>query len=197
MFAPKITTKVVLDGSVKAAKNFKDLESLEVFVGIPEASSARKSGKITNAALAFILTKGVRTVDARRVMGAMMLNRSVDYRAAQELYIRSRGSMAYHTPPAPIIEPAIALPDNKAAIVVELKDAAQKQLASDRSGAVRGMKRAGQEAVNRVKAFFYDPRNNWPPNAPSTIKRKGSSQRNVDTGALRDAMTFVLGEKTK
>jgi hypothetical protein len=56
------------------------------------------------------------------------------------------------------------------------------------------MKRAGMEAVNRVKSFFTDPRNNWPRNAPSTIRRKGSSRRNIDTGALRDAMTYVLGE---
>jgi hypothetical protein len=196
MLTPKIKT-VVTDGSVKAIKNLKDLGNLEVYVGIPEAASARKSGAITNAQLVFLHTRGVRTVDVRRQMGAMMLNRGISYQAAAELYTRSKGSMALAIPRRPIIEPAIEAADNKAAITAELKDAAQKQLSGDRTGAVRGMKRAGQEAVNRVKNWFYDPRNHWPPNAPSTIKRKGSSQPLVDSGAMRDAITWVIGEKTK
>jgi hypothetical protein len=184
----------VTDGSAKATKNFKDLSHLSVYVGIPESSPSRKGGKITQAELAYILTHGTRTSDARRIVGASMLNRGIDFGAAQELYIRSHGAMAFNTPPAPIIEPAIEAEDNKAAIVAELKNAATKQLDGDHPAAVNGMKRAGQEAVNRVKAWFYDNRNNWPPNAPSTIKRKGSSRRNIDTGSLRDAMTFVIGE---
>src|SRR5208283_3312990 len=137
MFTPHITTKTVTDNSVQIMKNVRGLGNLEVYVGIPEASSARKGKEgITNAQLAFIHTNGVRTIDARRRMGAMMLNRKIDYQAAQKLFIQSRGAMAFAIPPRPIIEPAIESEDNQAAIVAELKDAAQHQLDGDQLGAI-------------------------------------------------------------
>jgi hypothetical protein len=195
VFKPNIQVKTVLDGSVKAAKNIRGIEDLAVYVGIPEASPSRKGGDITNAELAFLLTKGVRTIDARRIMGAMMLNRNVSYNAAQELYIKSRGSMAYHTPPTPIIEPAIELDQDK--IIPELREAASLQLDGKRAQAVTYMKRAGMAGQNVVRNFFTDPRNNWPPNAAATIRRKGSSRRNIDTGALRQSIIWLLGERAK
>ena len=91
MFTPRMTTTTVTDGSVKAAKNFKEFRELEVYVGIPESSAARKSGVITNAQLVFIHTHGVRSLDARRIMGAMMLNRKVSYRAAKICTCASHG----------------------------------------------------------------------------------------------------------
>ena len=141
---------------VKAAKNFKELEDLAVYVGVPESAAARKSPNITNAQLVFLQTNGVRSIDVRRIMGAMMLNRKVSYETAKQLYAQSHGSMKMAIPPRPIIEPAIEASDNKAAITEELKDAATKQLEDNHAGAVRGMKRAGQEATNRVKAWFFD-----------------------------------------
>jgi len=33
---------------------------------------------------------------------------------------------------------------------------------------------------------------NWTPNAPSTIRRKGSSRPLIDTGAMRQAVTWVV-----
>jgi hypothetical protein len=194
MVKPSITVRTVTDGSVKAAKNFKDLKTLAVYVGIPEASPSRRGEEISNAELTFILTHGARTVDARRIMGAMM-NRGLDYGAAQALYVRSRGSMAFRIPPRPIIEPAIELDKDK--IIPELKAAAAAQLDGNRTGAVTGMKRTGMTAQNIVRNFFTDPRNNWPPNAPSTIRRKGSSRPNISTGQLRAAMTYVLADGTK
>ena len=178
---------------MKAAKNFKELEDLAVYVGVPESAAARKSPNITNAQLVFLQTNGVRSIDVRRIMGAMMLNRKVSYETAKQLYAQSHGSMKMAIPPRPIIEPAIEASDNKAAITEELKDAATKQLEDNHAGAVRGMKRAGQEATNRVKAWFFDSRNHWPPNAPSTIRRKKSSQPLIDTAAMRDSITWVLG----
>ena len=50
----------------------------------------------------------------------------------------------------------------------------------------------GQEVVDQIKTEidnFTDP-----PNAPSTIKRKGSSHPLIDSGNLREAPSFEIGE---
>lgn len=44
--------------------------------------------------------------------------------------------------------------------------------------------------------FFTDSDNNWKPNAPSTIKRKGSDRPLIDTGELRKSIRgIVIKEK--
>jgi hypothetical protein len=56
---PTIKLKTVTDGSVKATKNFSDLQKLRVYVGIPENDAPRPKGaKVTNAELAYIHTHG-------------------------------------------------------------------------------------------------------------------------------------------
>jgi phage gpG-like protein len=47
--------------------------------------------------------------------------------------------------------------------------------------------KAGALAVSAAKARFLD--NDWPPNAPSTIRRKGSSRPGIDTGRGRQSIT--------
>ena len=42
------------------------------------------------------------------------------------------------------------------------------------------------------KAFTNKGYGRWPANAPSTIKRKGSSQPLIDTGILRNSVTWVI-----
>lgn len=192
----KIKTKIVKDGSVKAAKNLRDLQRLSVYVGIPESAAARKVGPITNAELAFIHTNGVRSIDARIKMGAAMINKKISYEAAHALYLQSKGSMTFAVPPRPIIEPAIEAEDNKKAITEELKKAAAAILDGQTQLGRAKLKRAGLEAQNRVRAWFTDPRNKWAPNAPSTIARKGSARPLIDTGELRKSITYVLAEKS-
>lgn len=113
---------------------------------------------------------------------------------ASLLYILTKGSPARHIPPAPVIEPAIAADGNKQVIAADLADAARSQLRSDPATALAALKRAGIAGMNASKAWFTDPRNNWPPNKPATIRRKGSDRRNIDTGALRRALTYVVRE---
>lgn len=43
-----------------------------------------------------------------------------------------------------------------------------------------------------TQKFFTDEDNNWAPNAPSTIKAKGSARPLIDTGALRQAIRAVV-----
>ncbi len=179
-------------GSKDVLASLKDLSASQVFVGIPEARAPRKKGQITNAALAFIHTHGARQADMRRVMGAMRINKGLNYSQALALYIHTRGSPLWQIPPRPIIEPAIEDKTNRDLIDKELQAAAKAALGGNKSLMMTHMRRAGLTAQNAVKAWFTNPKNHWAPNAPSTIKRKGSSRPLVDTGALRQSITYVV-----
>lgn len=184
----KLTTT---DNSAKVTRDLDGLNRLQVYVGVPEANSGRKKGKdLNNAQLAFILTNGVRSGG----MKAEMDQSGKPYGAALALYLHTHGSPLYRVPPRPIIEPAIEAKGNREAILAQLKKAGEALLDGRKIEAIRFLHLAGQEAENRCRAWFTDPRNNWPPNAPSTVKRKGSSQPNIDTAQLRRSITHVVEE---
>jgi hypothetical protein len=107
-------------------------------------------------------------------------------------YILTHGSAIRHIPATPIIEPAIEAAGNREAIAAELKKAASAILDGNPTQAKISLRRAGQVGANAAFAWFKDPRNNWPPNAPSTIRWKGSDSRNIDTAALRKSLTYVV-----
>ena len=111
---------------------------------------------------------------------------------ASLLFIHTNGSPARGIPARPVIEPAIAANGNKQQIAAELKDAAKAALQGDVNTAYTALDRAGLAGENASKQWFTDPRNNWAPNAPSTIRRKGSNRPLIDTGALRRAITHVV-----
>jgi hypothetical protein len=48
---------------------------------------------------------------------------------------------------------------------------------------------------NIVRAWFVDPKNGWPENSPITIAAKGSDKPLIDTGELRKAITYVVGDR--
>jgi hypothetical protein len=112
---------------------------------------------------------------------------------ASLLFILSKGSPLKKIPATPILEPAIA--KGKALITPHLGAAAKAVLDHNPLKAERELKLAGTVAVNAAKRYFTDPANGWPPNAPSTIKRKGVDRRNIDSGSLRRALTWVLRQK--
>jgi hypothetical protein len=111
---------------------------------------------------------------------------------AELAYIHTNGSPLQHIPARPIIEPAIEAPDNKLAITQEMQGAAGAALDGKQQESKQFMKRAGLTAQNRVRSWFTDSRNNWAPNAPSTIARKGSDKPLIDTGSLRQAMSYAV-----
>jgi len=194
---PTINLAVKGEGAKGVASRLLDLTSRDVLVGIPGRTTSRRSNKgqqaVTNAELAFLHTHGVRTIDARRRMGAMMKNRGIGYNQALALYLHSKGSLAYAVPPRPIIEPAIVATGNKEKLAEDLRRAAQANLSGQDVATVeRYLTATGLDAQNIVRRWFTDPRNGWPPNKPSTIRRKGSAQPLIDTGELRKSMTFVI-----
>ena len=61
---------------------------------------------------------------------------------------------------------------------------------------VEELKKTGMFVQNKVRSWFTDSRNGWPPNAPSTIKaKKGKSNPLIDTGELRKSITYVVSNK--
>ncbi len=113
---------------------------------------------------------------------------------AQLMYIHTHGSPLKNIPERPVIEPAIEARGNKEPIANELKEAAQAILNGKPQEADRRLKRAGMLGQNAARAWFTDPRNGWPPNAPSTVKSKGSEKPLIDTGQMRKSITYVVKE---
>lgn len=142
-------------------KALSNLSHARVLVGIPEAETSRPGQVVTNAGLMYIQTNG-----AHLPNGAVI-------------------------PPRPVIEPAIEAPDNRELIEEQLGLAAQAELDGKPDEMRRHLFLAGQLGSNAAKRWFRDPRNNWAPNAPSTIAAKGSDRPLIDQGELRRAITHV------
>jgi len=107
---------------------------------------------------------------------------------AELLWIFSNGSPVHNQPERPVLQPAIA--KVRKLIAVELAAASAAILQKNPDLALRHLNRAGLIATNAAKRQFDD--NDWPPNAPSTIRAKGSDKPGIDTTQMRDALTWVV-----
>jgi len=56
----------------------------------------------------------------------------------------------------------------------------------------RSLRRLGSVAVGDVQRTIRDIKQ--PPNAPSTIRKKGSDNPLIDTGRLRQSIEYAIGE---
>ena len=202
---PKITL-ARKSGALALAKRVAGLTKLAAYVGIP-ASDARtrstqllamagklKSGSkkrkrleaateddVTNAELLFIFSKGRYAKPGQS--------------AAADLYLHTKGSPMQNQKPRPVLEPAVEADGNRQPIAAELAASVKASLAGDKELAVKKMKRAALAGQNAARGWFTDSRNNWAPNAPGTIARKGSDRPLIDTGALRAAIVGVVREE--
>jgi hypothetical protein len=180
---PVVSTKK--GNAFQIARRIMEASKMSVYVGIP-ASSARDRQLQLAAMAGRIKAKKSKRRDRILKVADQVVNN------AELLYIHTAGSPVRHIPPRPVLEPAIAAPGNKEAIAAELAAALKASLEYNNSEAIRRMKRAGMAAQNAARGWFTDARNNWPPNAPRTIREKGSDRPLIDTGALRQAITYVL-----
>ena len=156
-FKSKVTK---MDKTDKLFKALNYVASQDVLIGLPQETSSRKKGEITNAELA---------------------------------YIHSHGAAMHNIPPRPFLEPAIEANINP---IIEIqKKGLQGALAFKPNEIKSAMKALGLFGQSAVKDWFTDPRNNWAPNAPATIHRKGSDRPLIDTGQLRNAITYVIRPK--
>lgn len=182
-------------------KKLDEIGKYDLLVGIPDDTTGRNNnGKekgITNAELAYIHTHGVdkkavRNEIQKQIMKGMNFDGA--RKKAHQMYIMSHGSPAYHIPPRPIIEPAIE--ENRDKINEKLRRCLKYFLNFDFERGEAELKKVGIYAQNRVRAWFTDSRNGWPPNSPYTIKaKKGKSNPLIDTGELRKSITYVVSKE--
>lgn len=107
----------------------------------------------------------------------------------------SLGDPLENLPPRPFLKPAIE--HNLTAIQFMQQSAITTALNPATSArATASVKKLGGQTAKMVKAWFVDPANGWPANAPMTIRLKKSSQPNIDTGELRKSITYVIRPKS-
>ena len=201
MTGPKITL-ARKSGAAAVIKRVFGAQKLAAYVGIPAAAAGARSGQlldmagkakgrrkerlqkaadtdINNAELLFIFTKGRKAKPG--------------YSAAADLHLHEKGSPLQLQEPRPVLEPAVDA--NQEKIAKEIAASVKAAVAGDHELAVKNMKRAALRGQNAARSWFTDSRNNWAPNAPSTIKRKGSARPGIDTGAMRAAIQGIVDEE--
>lgn len=185
----EINTKTFLD----IKRIMKEIEQYDVLVGIPDETNRRKDGTISNAELAFLHTHGVTKAPQRQEIQSHVdagLNYKDARKLVHELHLMRSGSPAWKIPPRPIIEPAIE--DSKEVLGGMMQSALSAFLSLDMEKGERRLKAAGMKAQNVTRAWFLNPKNNWAPNSPITIFKKGSDRPLIDTGELRKSITYVV-----
>jgi hypothetical protein len=113
---------------------------------------------------------------------------------AEAMFLFSKGSPLRNQPPRPWLEPAIE--KSKQIITPHLEAAARAVLEQDPARAERELKLAGIVASNAAKKYPVEA-NGWAPNAPSTIRQKGSDRPGISTGQLRRSIVSVVRENGK
>lgn len=177
------------DKTREIKKRLDELSKLDVFVGIPQGE-VRPDADITEAQLLYIQEHGVRKKEMRDDMQAD-LDQGVPYSRAHQLYIHEHGSPLWQIPPRPVLEPAIA----------SVKPQIAKWFQKATQAALEGrdprpyLEAAGKTGRDAAYNWFVNPNNNWPPNAPSTIRQKGSDMPLIDTGEMRESIVWVVMKK--
>lgn len=109
---------------------------------------------------------------------------------AELMFIHTNGSPVRNIPKRPTIEPTIE--ENKERISEMFKKAVNKVLANKGDGRA-DLEKIGLWTVNKIKAKFGS--DELVPNAPSTIAQKGDNNPLIDTGQLRNSITYVIRRK--
>ena len=186
-----VTHKV---GSVgEMTKALEKLSRKQALVGVPEETSTRPEDgdKINNAELLYILSHGVRKRAMREEM-QKNIDSGMAYSKAHSLYLQEHGSPLWQIPPRPVLEPGIK--SRQGAIAKQLAGAVTAAIHDDEHGVDQCLHQAGQIGEDGAKAWFENPANQWPPNSPKTIQKKGSDAPMIDTGEMRKSITHVVRE---
>lgn len=109
---------------------------------------------------------------------------------AELAFLHTEGSPAQRIPARPFLQPSIMA--EKEEIAKRQIKVIQAALKGDVQLSIVEIEKLGEMARQNAYDWFKDPRNNWPPNAPMTIRLKGSDQPLIDTGNLRKSITYVV-----
>jgi len=163
------------------------LNGADALVGIPEGDD-RKADLLQRASLIKLTKTGKVTAAAKALLEAAKSPIS----NAELLFIFTNGSPLRGQPPRGVIEAAIEAEPTKSLIAKEMAAASVAALEGNEKSMVEHLDRAGTIAESASKRWFTDPRNGWEPNAPSTIRAKGSETPGIDTGQMRRAITHIV-----
>lgn len=108
------------------------------------------------------------------------------------LAIMEHGSPVKNIPPRPLLKPV--LNKHKDKILEIFGKVYAMLLAGDEQGADRELDILAQRVQRWTQSFFTED-NGWAPNAPSTIRRKGSDKPLIDTGSLRQSIRGIFVKK--
>ena len=108
------------------------------------------------------------------------------------LAIMEHGSPVKNIPPRPLLKPV--LNKHKDKILEIFGKVYAMLLAGDEQGADRELDILAQRVQRWTQEFFTED-NGWAPNAPSTIRRKGSDKPLIDTGSLRQSIRGIFVKK--
>lgn len=108
------------------------------------------------------------------------------------LAIMEHGSPVKNIPPRPLLKPV--LNKHKDKILEIFGKVYAMLLAGDEQGADRELDILAQRVQRWTQAFFTED-NGWAPNAPSTIRRKGSDKPLIDSGSLRQSIRGIFVKK--
>ena len=173
-------------GAAALMKRVAGISKLAAYVGIPAADKRERETQLLNMA-----GKAKSKYRKARLQKAA----ANDVTNAELLFIFSKGSPLRHQPARPVLEPAVAADGNRQPIERELAASVKASLEGNHEVATKKMKRAALAGQNAARSWFTDSRNNWAPNAPGTIRAKGSDRPGIDTGAMRAAVIGVVREE--
>lgn len=108
---------------------------------------------------------------------------------AELMFIHTNGSPAKNIPPRPTIEPTIN--ENKARITKMFSEGVKNALSED--GSTKDIEKLGIWLMNKIKAKFGS--DELAPDSPATIAKKKSDRPLIDTGQLRNSITYVIRKK--
>lgn len=126
-------------------------------------------------------------------------NRKEGVTNAELLFIHTNGSPIKNIPPRPVIEPV--LENNKQRIQKRVNLGIKTLLETGNEEKALGeLKKAGIDATNLTRRWFKNPENGWPPNSPSTARRKRRKGSTtiwplIDTQEMLKSITYVLVNK--
>ena len=189
MVASNVKHRIIAGGLQDLMERVRSLtERHKLYVGIPQEKTSRPDEPINNASLLYIHTHGVRRRSMREEMQGYM-NAGAKYSLAFQLYLQTHGSPLWHSPPRPVIEPALKKYQHE--IAEQYSKAIQAAMSGDFARAEMEIHRTGLLAQNYCRGWFTDKDNGWAPNSPRTVAMKGSANPLIDTGALRKAIVYV------
>jgi hypothetical protein len=194
---PTVKAIKKFDRTGDVIKGLRTMASRQVLIGIPESESARQGGGVTNAQLAFLHEHGFNAPKwpmlAAYKQRAGANKKKVKAIAALQAYLMSKGDPYWHVPARPFLEPSIEA--NLPQIIAQQKKIILAALDGKAALVKMEQQKLGMLGQSLAKGWFVDPRNHWAPNHPLIVAIKGSDKPLIDTGQLRNSITYVVKDR--